>query len=104
MATKTKAAEPKKAPVKVKAKKKEPVTRNRIDYKAISISGVPSEPWRREGTANYTRAKEVISYMKKKPRASVAELFEKTSYRPQDYQWDVSRNIFKVVKASGAPA
>lgn len=70
----------------------------------MRIVGLPSENWRREGTANHGRAAEVISFMKKKPNATVAELIAGTSYRKNDFDWDLERKVFKVQKVKPAAA
>jgi hypothetical protein len=70
----------------------------------MKIVGLPSENWRREGTANHGRAAEVISFMKKKPNATVAEVIAGTSYRKNDFDWDLERKVFKVQKVKPAAA
>lgn len=39
-------------------------------------------------------------YMEKNPKATVAEVIEKTDYRRQDYLWDLERKTIKVKNAS----
>lgn len=99
MAKKT-AAAPKKVAAKAKVKAA-PVPRGpRKDYSLVRIIKLPAENWRRAGTANHTRAKEVMAYMKRRPQATVADLFAATTYRPQDFQWDLEREIFKTANVS----
>lgn len=81
----------------------------------VVITSMPDENWRREGSGNYDRVRELMAYWKKHKDATVRELLDNTSYRRQDYEWDIDREfndkpIFKTKKAgrpaktSGAPA
>lgn len=70
----------------------------------IKIVGLPDENWRREGTGNHVRAKELMAFMKKNPNATVAEALAGTSYRKNDFDWDLERKVFKTQKVKAAAA
>jgi hypothetical protein len=97
MAKKKVEVAPEPEPVKKKAAKEASEPRPKFGHD-VRIIGVPDENWRREGTANFKRADEVMAFMKKNPRASVAELIAGTSYRRNDFEWDLEREVFKTAK------
>jgi hypothetical protein len=65
----------------------------------LRITGLPTENWRRAGTKNHERAQEVMAFLRKNPKATVAELIAETSYRRNDFEWDLKRDVFKTVSA-----
>lgn len=93
---KTKKAPPKAAKVKTTAVKAEPRAKFGTD---IRITGLPAENPRRQGTANFNRFKELQAFMKKKPQATVAEAIAGTTYRRNDFEWDLKREVFKTARA-----
>lgn len=54
----------------------------------------PSNP-RKPGTAAHGRYDEMVAFLKKNPRADVAEVLEKTAYRKDDLAWDIERKAIK---------
>jgi hypothetical protein len=83
---------------KAKAEPKEPAKKFGHDMRIV-VASLPKDNWRREGTANHDRAKEVLAFMKKNPRATVADLIAATSYRRNDFEWDLEREVFKTASA-----
>lgn len=98
VAAKKKAAAP-------KAKGDQPRKRRASKFgQDLTITNLPEENPRRKDSVTFNRFKEMMAYVKRRPTATVAEVCANTSYRPQDFQWDLSRRVFKTKRVTGAPA
>lgn len=65
----------------------------------VRISALPAENPRRKGTKNYVRFDELQKFMKKKPQATVADVIAGTTYRRNDFEWDLEKGVFKTARA-----
>lgn len=89
----------KKAAKKAKGEKAEktPALKFGHDKRISGVVGVENP--RRAETNGYSKFDDMQKFMKKNPKATVADVIAGTTYKRNDYEWDLEREVFKAVSA-----
>jgi hypothetical protein len=73
--------------------------RRKIDKSKVRVKVLCKTNPRQPGTSAGKRTGEMISFMRKHPKAPLKELTKNTSYRSNDLKWDLAKKNIALISA-----